>query len=88
MNQLSMTGADWLSDGERKRQARAEAARKKTALACAKQLLRSSDALSAYMSACLECDDASAPRRADDGRQLLLEDMMEFAVWLEGVFDK
>ncbi len=88
MNQLSMTGDDWLSDRDRKQQLRAEAARKKTGVACAKALEKACDALSTHMMACLDCDDASSPRRADDGRTLLMQSMREYAGWLEGVYEK
>lgn len=87
MTQLQMAGDDWLSDGNRKRQARAEAARKKAGLACAKALDKACEALSAYMIACLDCNDASSPRREDDGRHLLMQDMREYSGWLEGVYD-
>lgn len=88
MNQISMTGDDWLSDGDKKRQARAETARKKTGLACTKALDKACEALSAYMTACLNCNDASSPQRADDGRYLLMRHMQEYARWLEGVYDR
>lgn len=88
MTQLQMTGDDWLSDGDKKRQARAEAARKKTAIACATALDKACGALSAYMMACLDCNDASSPRRDDDGRRLLMQSMREYANWLEGAYEK
>lgn len=86
--QVSMTGDDWLSDRDRKAQARAEAARKKAALICAKKLQAAADALSDFGMACLECNDASSPRRADDGRTLLAASMREYAGYLESVYDK
>lgn len=88
MTQLTMTGDDWLSDRDRKAQARAEAARRKAALDCARKLDAAADALSAYSMACLEVGDASAPRRADDGRTLLAENCREFAGWLDSVYEK
>lgn len=83
-----MTGDDWLSDRERTRQARAETARKAAALACAKQLRKATDALHAFVIACTECKDASAPTRDDDGRLLLMHDMREYAGWLEGRYER
>lgn len=88
MSQLQMTGDDWLSDGDKKRQARAEAARKKAALVCAKRLRAAGDSLSEFMSACLDCQDSSAPRGVDDSRRILMESLCEYASWLEGVYDK
>lgn len=88
MPQLSMTGDDWLSDRDRKQIVRAEAARKKTGLACAKALDKACEALSHHMMACMECKDASSPLRDDDGRTLLMQSMREFANWLEGVYEK
>lgn len=87
MSQLTITGDDWLSARDVKARARADAARRKTGLACAKALRHASDALSAYMMACLECDDASSPKRNDDGRRLLMNDIQEYAAWLEGVYE-
>ena len=87
MTQLTMTGDDWLSDRDHKRRARAEAARRRTGLACAKALRTASEALSTYMMACLECNDASTARRADDGRYRLMNDILEYAAWLEGVYE-
>jgi len=88
MTQLTMTGDDWTSDRDRRAQARAEAARTKAALDCARRLHAAADALSTYSLACMECRDASAPRGADDGRTLLAQSCREFAGWLESVYEK
>jgi len=88
--QLSMAGDDWTSDRDRKAQARAEAARKKAGQACAKKLEAAADALNAYLSACNECNDVCGNERTSiaDGRVRLIADLMEYAGWLEGVYDK
>lgn len=86
--QLSMTGDDWLSASDNCRQAKAEAARKKAGAVCARKLFAAADALSEYSMACLECNDESSPRRADDGRTLLAYNIREFAGWLSAVYDK
>lgn len=86
--QLAMTGDDWTSDRDRKAQARADAARKKAAVECARKLEAASDALNAYLLACIECDDASRSRGADDGRLVLMSNMGEYAAWLRSVYDK
>lgn len=86
MAQTAMAGDDWLSDRDRKSQARAEAARKKAAVDCAKKLDAAVDAVSKFSLACIECNDASAPRRADDSRALLMEHMREYATWLDSVY--
>jgi len=88
MTQLSMTGDDWFSDGDKKRQARAEAARKKAAIACAKALEKAADAMRDYCHACMACEDASSPKRDDDGRYLLMRSMLEYSGWLEEVYEK
>jgi len=87
-NQLTMTGDDWLSSQDKKAIARALATRKKAASTCAKKLQDAVDALNALMRACNECDDGSGVRSADDGRVLLVEQMMEYANWLDSVYNK
>lgn len=86
--QLSMAGDDWLSDRDRKQQARAEAARKKTAIVCARKLRDAVDALNDFMHASNEVGDGGAVRRADDGRVLMVGSLMEYASFLESVYDK
>lgn len=59
---------------------------KKTALKLAQALEKSCDAMNAYTAA---CRDAGLPfKGADDGRVLLLEDMVEFSCHLRSVYDK
>ena len=53
-HQLTMTGEDWLSDRDRKTQARAEAARRKAALRAAEKLQAAADAVSEFKMAWLE----------------------------------
>lgn len=69
-------------------QAKAEANRKKKALACAKALETASSTLSAFLIACNECNDASGSRGDDDGRILLMRNMNEYRGYLTSVFDK
>lgn len=88
MTQLTMTGDDWLSNRDRKEQAKAEANRKKAAIACAKKLEAAADSLNELMRACNECHDASSVQRVDDGRQLLVERLMEFSSWLDSAYNK
>lgn len=88
MNQTAMTGADWLSDRDRKGQARAEAARKKAALACARKLEEASNALTEYMRACRDCADASVVRNDDDSRMVLQRNILEYATYLSSRFDR
>lgn len=71
MSQLAMTGDDWTSDRDRRAQARAEAARRKAAVECARKLAAAIDALHAFGLACLDVGDGSQVRRADDSRVLL-----------------
>lgn len=86
-HQLSMTGEDWLSDRDRKTQARAEAARRKAALRAAEKLQAAADAVAEFSMACLECNDGSV-RGSDDSRVILSTSMREYAGWLESVFGK
>ena len=69
-------------------QAKAEANRKKKALACAKALDAASSSLSAYLIACNVCNDASGSRGDDDGRLLLMRNMTEYKGYLTSVYDK
>jgi hypothetical protein len=38
--------------------------------------------------ACLECNDGSGPKAADDGRNVLQANMRELAGWLESVYGR
>lgn len=69
-------------------QAKAEANRKKKALACAKALEAATSSLSAFLIACNECNDASGSRGLDDGRLLLMRSMKEYEGYLTSVYDK
>lgn len=90
MEQIIMVGNDWLSEGDKKSQARAEANRRKAALLAAKKLTEASDALNAFLQACRECSDASSDRRngAADGRIILIGSMMEYAGYLDSCYSK
>lgn len=83
--QLTMTGGDWLSDRDRKHQARLEVARTKAGRDLVKRLDAAADALNAYMRACNDIGDESRVKHAADGRLRLLEGIVEYARWLEGV---
>lgn len=87
-DQVQMAGDDWLSANDRKRQAKAEAARKKAALACANKLEAAADSLNEFLRACAECSDASFDRGADDSRRLLQASMREYSGYLDSVFNK
>jgi hypothetical protein len=87
-HQAEMAGDDWLSDRDRNSQAKAEAARKKAALAASKKLQAAADALSELMAACNDCKDGSSVRREDDGRILLMRNILEYAGWLDNVYSK
>lgn len=70
--------------------ARAIAARKRTAIACARKLEAAATALLSFMHACNACDDASATLERQgkgiDGRSKLMRDMSEFASHLDSVY--
>lgn len=75
-------------EAEEARSVKVVAARRKSAIDCAKKLQAAADALDAFALACLDCDDASSPRRADDGRTTLSRNMREYSGWLDSVFNK
>ncbi|MBP9032544.1 MAG: hypothetical protein KBG29_01535 [Pseudomonadales bacterium] len=85
--QLAMHGDDWLSDRDRKTQARAEARRKAAALKCSRKLDEARDALNEFLSACLDCGHVEATR-LDDSRRLLMRDMSEYSSYLDSVYNK
>ncbi|ABM38626.1 hypothetical protein [Polaromonas naphthalenivorans] len=84
MNQITMTGDDWTSDRDRKAQAQAIAARKKTAQELTAQLEKSVAAMQKFINACSACGDPKV-LNADDGRQRLREQMQEYATYLDTV---
>lgn len=86
--QVTMTGDDWRAEREVKAQVKAEANRKKAALACAQKLEAASRAISEYLAACNECRDASGCRGMDDGRLILISNVSEYANYLRSVYDK
>jgi hypothetical protein len=88
--QASMAGEDWLSDNDKKRTARAIAARKKEGLACAKKLEAAAAALQAYLRACNECNDGSGDgeRGYGDGRRIMIQNLLEYATYLDRKYDK
>ena len=86
MNQMAITGEDWRSDADIKRQSRAEAARKKAALECSKKLEAAADALSEYLYSCIDCGDGSCQKGVDDSRLLLKEQLMEYKSWLDSKY--
>lgn len=91
VEQITLGGTDdWKSARQRAGEKRAEAARKKAAIACAKKLEAAAEAVIAYLSACRECDDGSDDRiqGISDGRHQLIGSMMEYSCWLLGVYDK
>jgi hypothetical protein len=82
-----MAGDDWLSDRDRKAQARAEARRTATARKCARKLDEARDALNEFLSACLDCGHVEATR-PDDSRRLLMRDMSEYSSYLDSVYNR
>lgn len=87
-NQLTMSGDDWLSDQDRKSQARAVAKRKRAGQDCAKKLKDAAEALNAYLHACRDCADGSDDKRMgqSDGRLILVGNIMEYASYLDGLY--
>lgn len=85
-HQLTMSGDDWLSERDIKTIKRLQAARQRAAQKAAASLQRAADDLAAFSMACMECNDASSPRREDDGRTLLQRSIREYGAWLEEVY--
>lgn len=86
--QLEITGDDWRSERDKKAQVKAEAARKKAAIACARKLEAASAALSEYLLACIDCRDASKSRGEDDSRLILMRNIDEYAGHLSTTYGK
>ncbi len=82
-----MVGGDWLSERDRKSAAKLDAARTKAGRDLVKRLDAAADALNIYMAACNDIGDESRVKHAADGRLRLLEDMLEYARWLDGFYD-
>lgn len=88
--QLAMIGEDWLSDRDKRTQAKAEARRKKAGLDCAKKLRAAADSLNDYLMACNECRDGSGNEihGAADSRKRLMSDLLEYASYVEFKHDR
>ncbi len=88
--QLAMTGDDWLSERDKKNQAKAEAKRRAAGIACSKKLEAAVDSLNEYLRSCNECQDGSGNHRTGhgDGRIVLISNMMEYASYLDGKYSK
>lgn len=88
--QLAMIGDDWLSDRDKRTQAKAEARRKKVGLDCAKKLRAAADSLNDYLMACNECRDGSGNEvhGAADSRKRLMGDLLEYASCVEFKHDR
>ncbi|QDQ87634.1 hypothetical protein FMZ60_08555 [Alcaligenaceae bacterium SJ-26] len=75
-----------LFPGTKPHEIRAVQARKKAALNAAKKIQAAADALNVFLLACIDCDDASRSRGQDDGRIILMSNMMEYAGYLESKY--
>lgn len=85
--QLSMTGDDWLSERDKKQQARADAAHRKACLAAAGKLEAAAQAVRDMLMAYLDCGHPDT-MGAGDGRRRIATDMDELAAWLRSVYEK
>lgn len=85
--QLAMTGDDWISDRDRKRQARAEAAYRKAMVAAIPKMEAAAEALRACYRAAMEAGHPDKMGQGD-GRLRLAADLMEYASYLDGVVNK
>lgn len=85
--QPTLAGHDWRTEGDKRRQAAAEARRKKIALQCAARLDAAIDAISEHIMSCIECDDGTYdPTNTADGRDRLKDDMRDLAHFLRSKY--
>lgn len=82
--QFAMTGDDWTSERDKKRQAKAEAAHKAACLKAATKMLAAADALNDVMRAYLAAGYPDKLGQAD-GRRRLAADLRELAGYWQGV---
>lgn len=76
--QIAMSGDDWLSERDKKSQARADAAHRKACLAAATKLEAAAEAVRAMLMAYLDCGHTDT-MGAGDGRRRIAADMDELA---------
>ncbi len=86
--QSKMTGPDWLSDRERRAQAKAETNRNKAGIAAAKKVEAAVSAVAEFLRCCNACRDGSGDeqRGISDGRHILMREMREYAGWLDSKY--
>lgn len=65
---------------------KAQAAKRRAAIALAKKLNDAADATNAFLSACRDAGEEG--RGLDDGRVILIRNMAEYANYLESVYSK
>ena len=82
-NQIAISGDDWHTPNEAKRQKKAIAAKAQARAKLVKALDASVEAMNSYCRACEDLADGSEVRRADDSRLRLIEMMSEYARWLD-----
>ena len=87
MQQTSMTGDDWLSDKDRKRQTAAQRHLVNVSRECASRMRTTAESLRKQYRAYI---DAGHPDRQGDadGRLRLAADLDELAAFFEGVYEK
>jgi len=81
IEQMSITGREWMTPADRKREQR----RKASALKCAAALRKAADATNDFLSDCRQCGDAI---REPDSRSILIRDLAEYAGFLENKYGK
>lgn len=83
--QISMTGDDWTSEREKKRQQRAATALKKTSLTAARDMRKAAESLRAQYRAYIDAGHPDLQGRAD-GRLRQAADLDELAGYFESVY--
>lgn len=83
--QARMTGDDWLSDRDKNRQRRADAALRKASAKAAADMRRAADSVRAQFRAYVEAGHPDKQGRGD-GRLTLASDLDELAAFFESVY--
>lgn len=79
IEQIRITGREWMTPADRKREQR----RKAAALKCAVTLRKAAEATSDFLTECRECGDTI---RDHDSRTILIRDLAEYATFLESKY--
>jgi hypothetical protein len=83
--QTRMTGDDWLSDQDKRRQSRADAALKRASVKAAADMRRAAESVRAQFRAYMEAGHPNT-QGLGDGRLTMASDLDELAAFFESVY--